>query len=227
MMKNPNKKAGNWGALKNKPQNQVYFKDGGKVKVTAGGEKHVIYKKTTKRGEGKVGNVMVNHPTKDKGVWDTIDLTKKAGAKTIKQGVAATKKWHKENPYTNMKKKLTKKQTGGSTPQQKNAIVNKPESIKIGAPKKSVTDRINAVNNKIQRKIDGALGVSDPSSKPTPNRKMQRGGTIAKARQKSLINRYNKASDKLKSSEAKIRNLDDYFNANKSSYLYCRYKKAK
>ena len=69
-----------------------------KVKVTAGGEKHVIYKKTTKRGEGKLGDIMVNHPTKDKGQWDTIDLTKKAGAKTIKQGVAATKKWHKENP---------------------------------------------------------------------------------------------------------------------------------
>ena len=80
-----------------------------KVKVTAGGEKHVIYKKTTKRGEGKVGDIMVNHPTTDKGVWDTIDLTKKAGAKTVKQGVASTKKWHKENPYPKMAK-------GGSTP---------------------------------------------------------------------------------------------------------------
>jgi len=72
MMKNSNKKAGNWGALKNKPQNQVYFKTGGKVKLTAGGEKHVIYKKTTKRGEGKVGNIMVNHPTKDKGSRDIV-----------------------------------------------------------------------------------------------------------------------------------------------------------
>lgn len=80
-----------------------------KVKVTADGEKHVIYKKTTKRGEGKVGNIMVNHPTKDKGIWDTIDLTKKSGAKTIKQGVASTRKWHKENPYPKMAK-------GGSTP---------------------------------------------------------------------------------------------------------------
>ena len=69
-----------------------------KVKVTAGGEKHVVYKKTTKKGEGKIGNIMVNHPTKDKGQWDTIDLTAKAGAKTVKQGVAASKKWHKENP---------------------------------------------------------------------------------------------------------------------------------
>ena len=80
-----------------------------KVKVTVDGEKHVIYKKTTKRGEGKVGNIMVNHPTKDKGIWDTIDLTKKSGAKTIKQGVASTRKWHKENPYPKMAK-------GGSTP---------------------------------------------------------------------------------------------------------------
>lgn len=70
-----------------------------KLKVSAGGEKHVIYKKTTKRGEGKVGNIMVNHPTKDKGKWDTIDLTKKSGAKTLQQGAASTKKWHRENPY--------------------------------------------------------------------------------------------------------------------------------
>jgi len=98
MKKNPNKNAGQWGALNEKPINQIYFKTGGSVKLTAGGEKHVIYKKTTKRGEGKVGDIMANHPTKNKGIWDTIDLTKKAGAKTVKQGVAATKKWHKENP---------------------------------------------------------------------------------------------------------------------------------
>ena len=66
--------------------------------IKTGGEKHRIYKKTTKIGKGKPGDIMVNHPTTDKGIWDTIDLTKKAGAKTIKQGVAATKKWHKENP---------------------------------------------------------------------------------------------------------------------------------
>ena len=69
-----------------------------KVKVTAGGEKHVVYKKTSKVGKGKPGDIMVNHPTKDKGKWDTIDLTKVAKVKTVKQGVAATKKWHKDNP---------------------------------------------------------------------------------------------------------------------------------
>jgi hypothetical protein len=76
-----------------------------KVKVSAGGEKHVVYKKTTKRGKGELGDIMVNHPTKDKGKWDTIDLTKKAGAKTVAQGVAATKKWHKDNPNYNYKNK--------------------------------------------------------------------------------------------------------------------------
>lgn len=87
-----------------------------KVKVTAGGEKHVVYKKTTKKGEGKVGHIMVNHPTKDKGQWDTIDLTAKGRAKTVAQGVAATKKWHKDNPdYNYQGKGLSKMKTGGST----------------------------------------------------------------------------------------------------------------
>jgi len=81
------------------------LKSGGKVKLSAGGEKHVIYKKTspTGIGKGKKGDIMVNHPTTDKGKWDTIDLTKKAKAKTVAQGVAATKKWHKENPYKKKK----------------------------------------------------------------------------------------------------------------------------
>lgn len=76
------------------------LKSGGKVKVIAGGEKHVVYKKTspTGVGKGKKGHIMVNHPTKDKGKWDTIDLTKIGRAKTVKQGVASTKKWHKDNP---------------------------------------------------------------------------------------------------------------------------------
>lgn len=76
------------------------LKKGGKVTVMAGGEKHVVYKKTspTGIGKGKKGDIMVNHPTKDKGKWDTIDLTKIGRAKTVKQGVASTKKWHRDNP---------------------------------------------------------------------------------------------------------------------------------
>ena len=81
------------------------------ARVTADGEKHRIYKKTNNIGKGKAGDIIVNHPTTDKGKWDTINLTKKAGAKTVKQGIAATKKWHKENPYP--KPKMAK---GGSTP---------------------------------------------------------------------------------------------------------------
>lgn len=75
---------------------------GGNINVIAGGEKHRVYIKEspTGMGEGVKGHVMVNHPTMDKGQWDTIDLTKKAGAKTVKQGIAATKKWHRENPQT-------------------------------------------------------------------------------------------------------------------------------
>jgi hypothetical protein len=75
-----------------------------KIKGTAGGKKYVVYKKTTKRGEGRPGNVMVNYPTTDNGIWDTIDLTKKVGAKTVKQGATATEKWHRENPNPKNKK---------------------------------------------------------------------------------------------------------------------------
>ena len=68
------------------------------AKLSAGNEKHVVYKKTNKVGKGKPGDIMVEHPTTNKGKWDVINLTQKAKAKTVKQGVAATKKWHKENP---------------------------------------------------------------------------------------------------------------------------------
>jgi hypothetical protein len=72
-----------------------------KLKVSAGGEKHIVYKKTSPTGLGKgvKGHIMVNHPTTDKGKWDTIDLTNIAKVKTVKQGVASVKKWHKEHPY--------------------------------------------------------------------------------------------------------------------------------
>ena len=70
----------------------------GAKKVSAGGEKHIVYKKTIAKGKGKPGHIMVNHPTMDKGEWDTIDLTQKSKAKTVKQGVASVKKWHKNHP---------------------------------------------------------------------------------------------------------------------------------
>ena len=74
------------------------LKSGGKVKVKAGGEDHVVYKASKKTSKGKPGDIMVNHPTMDKGKWDTINLTRIGRAKTVKQGVASTKKWHRDNP---------------------------------------------------------------------------------------------------------------------------------
>ena len=53
------------------------------------GEGHTIKK-------NKKGDVIVDHAG-DKGKYDKINLTEKAGAKTIKDGVKATRKWHKKN----------------------------------------------------------------------------------------------------------------------------------
>lgn len=77
--------------------------------LTVGGEYHRIYKNAD-------GDIMVNHPKEDKGKWDTINLTDKAGAKTVADGVAATKKWHRENPYAfGGNVILEKYQQGGNT----------------------------------------------------------------------------------------------------------------
>jgi hypothetical protein len=73
-------------------------KEGGKVKVKAGGENHVVYKAKKDTPKGKKGDIMVNHPTMDKGKWDTINLSRIGKAKTVKQGAASTRKWHKDNP---------------------------------------------------------------------------------------------------------------------------------
>jgi hypothetical protein len=53
----------------------------------ADGEKHTV-KKNSK------GDVIVDHAG-NKGKWDKINLTKKAGAKNITQGVKAVKKYHR------------------------------------------------------------------------------------------------------------------------------------
>ena len=57
--------------------------------IKVAGEKHTIKK-------NKKGDVIVDHAG-DKGKYDKINLTKKAGAKTIAAGVKATRKWHKQN----------------------------------------------------------------------------------------------------------------------------------
>ena len=82
------------------------YKYGGEVNFTYAGENHRVYEKVSPTGNGKgiEGHIMVNHPTENKKRWDTIDLTKitNGKVKTVPQGVASTKKWHKENPeYAN------------------------------------------------------------------------------------------------------------------------------
>jgi hypothetical protein len=87
---------------KGKMQYVPKSKYGGEVNFTYAGENHRVYEKVSPTGNGKgiEGHIMVNHPTKNKGKWDTIDLTKitNGRVKTVPQGVASTKKWHKENP---------------------------------------------------------------------------------------------------------------------------------
>jgi hypothetical protein len=43
------------------------------------------------------GDIIVNHPGSSQKAYKKIDLTKKAGVKTVKAGVKATKDWHKKN----------------------------------------------------------------------------------------------------------------------------------
>ena len=59
------------------------------VKIT--GVKHTV-KKVGKK-------VVVDHAGSSGKKWDKINLTKKAGAKTVKQGVAASRKYHKTEPH--------------------------------------------------------------------------------------------------------------------------------
>jgi hypothetical protein len=64
-----------------------------KKTIKVQGIKHTVKK-------NKKGDVVVDHEAKAKaGKYDKINLTKKGGSKTIKQGVKAVRKWHKENPH--------------------------------------------------------------------------------------------------------------------------------
>jgi len=55
--------------------------------IKVAGEGHTIKK-------NKKGDVIVDHAG-NKGKYDKINLTKKAGAKTIQQGIKAVKKYHR------------------------------------------------------------------------------------------------------------------------------------
>lgn len=74
------------------------------VKITASKVKHKIYKKPVKKGNKKSTEIYVTHPNVKLGKYDTINLTKMAGVKTVKEGVKATKQWHKVNPHTKTKR---------------------------------------------------------------------------------------------------------------------------
>lgn len=66
------------------------------AKIKVSGKVHNVKK-------NKKGEVIVDHAG-NIGKYDKINLTKKAGAKTVKEGEKATKEWHKKNPHTKGKK---------------------------------------------------------------------------------------------------------------------------
>lgn len=67
------------------------------VKITAGGKKHTVTKKQVDKGAGKKGDIIVQQTSKS-GKQERMNLTKLSGAKTVKQGVKDTKKFHREHP---------------------------------------------------------------------------------------------------------------------------------
>ena len=134
-----------------------------KVKLTTGTEKHVVYKKTTKRGEGKVGDIMVNHTNKNKGSYDTISLTRTAKAKTVAQGVKAEKDWHKKND------KMPKMKSGGSTP----AWTRKEGKNQTGGLNAKGVASYRAANpgSKLKMAVTTKPSKLDPDSKDAKRRK--------------------------------------------------------
>ena len=119
------------------------------INLIAGGEKHRVYVKKSPTGVGKgvKGHVMVNHPTEDKGKWDTIDLTEKASAKTVEDGKNATKKWHRENPM--------KMQEGNKSTE----VISNTDTLKenYSGMQKFYTD-LFAAGNKYKNKETGVVG---------------------------------------------------------------------
>jgi hypothetical protein len=59
--------------------------------IKAGGAPHRIYKKNEE--------IIADHLGITRGKNDKINLTKVAGAKTVKEGVKATKGWHAKHPH--------------------------------------------------------------------------------------------------------------------------------
>jgi hypothetical protein len=82
-----------------------------KAIVKAGGQTHKVFKKKVDRGIGDKGDIVLDHIGGPyAGKWDKINLTNVAKVKTVKQGVASVKKWHKDNPdYYGKKSSVAKK----------------------------------------------------------------------------------------------------------------------
>lgn len=124
------------------------MQNGGEVNFTYAGENHRVYKKESLTGNGKgiKGHIMVNHPTEDKGKWDTIDLTKitNGKVKTVAQGVASTKKWHKENPEYADGGQVPSWEIIEDLPKAQNGTTTYPLSVPTR------TDSLNLYNNTMQ-----------------------------------------------------------------------------
>lgn len=85
------------------------LKNGGKI-VKVGGQTHKVFKKKVDKGIGDKGDIVVDHTAGiPAGKWDKINLTEKSKAKTVSQGVASVKKWHKDNPDYGKKRSMAKK----------------------------------------------------------------------------------------------------------------------
>jgi len=100
----------NGGGITPVPNGHLIKKDGTSLKsggtvVKVGGQTHKVFKKKVDKGIGSKGDVVVDHTAgKPAGKWDKINLTEKSKAKTVKQGVASVRKWHRENPSYKKKK---------------------------------------------------------------------------------------------------------------------------
>ena len=81
-----------------------------KAIVKAGGQTHKVFKKKVDRGIGDKGDIVLDHiGGPSAGKWDKINLTNMSRAKTVKQGVASVKKWHKDHPNYGKKSSMAKK----------------------------------------------------------------------------------------------------------------------
>jgi hypothetical protein len=67
------------------------------AKITANGKAHKVTQKKVDKGAGKKGDIIVEQNSKT-GKKQRMNLTKLAGAKTVAQGVKATKKFHRQHP---------------------------------------------------------------------------------------------------------------------------------